>query len=107
MPGAESIDLRRRAAELRRVATRIDAAPALDLPAWSGPDTWSGRRVAEAEAHYDLARRTVLGHATLLRDQARAFECRADELDVMASSGPSAVGSSTSGSPMPGVGTAW
>ena len=77
-------DHRRRAAELRRLADRIDDTPLLTLHEWAGGDTWMSPRTAELRSQLSTDQRRVRDAAIELRYQAWWLERQADALDAAA-----------------------
>ena len=80
----QATEYRRRAAELRRLADRLDSSPLLTLHQWAGPETWTSPLVEECRAQLTVDQQTVRSAADELRDQAWRFERRAEALDAAA-----------------------
>ncbi len=75
-------EYRRRAAGLRRMATRLDESPLLVLHRWAGDDTWSSPRVEECRAQLASDQIRVRAAADELRIEARHLERRAEVLEA-------------------------
>lgn len=73
-------DLRARAARLRSVARRLDAAKVLDVYQRAGTEVWMGPTPSRCLEELLRIRSTILGAADDLRDAARNLEVRADHL---------------------------
>jgi len=82
---------RRRAAELRRLADRLDDSPVLTLHHWAGPGTWTSPRVEECRAQLTVDQAQIRVAADELRSEAWRFERRAEELEAAAALVPPAV----------------
>lgn len=76
--------LRQRAAELRRLATRIEQLPVMRLDAYAGDDTWSGPRPTLCRTTLCTNQRQLHQAADDLRWHAYRFEIEADEADTLA-----------------------
>ena|GEM_PF-698838 len=81
---ARADQLRRRAAELRALATTIEAGPVMRLEQLAGDDTWRGLRPTLCRTLLATNVHQLHQAADDLRWQAWLFEQRADELDVIA-----------------------
>ena len=77
IPDPIAAELRRRAAVLRRFATRLDSAAVNELVRRAGSDTWIGPAADDCCADLQLQRTVMTGSATDLRAVARALEQRA------------------------------
>ncbi len=75
-------EYRRRAAGLRRMATRLDETPLLVLHHWAGEDTWSSPRVEDCRAELASDQIRIRAAADELRIEARRLECRAEVLEA-------------------------
>lgn len=87
----DAADLRRRAAELRRLAAHLAATPIDELMSWAGPDTWVSPRAAELREQLVTDRRRLhdavddlRGHAAWLDRQADAAEAAAAAATALA-----------------------
>lgn len=81
---ARADQFRRRAAELRALATTIEAGPVMRLEQLAGDDTWRGLRPTLCRTLLATNVHQLHQAADDLRWQAWLFEQRADELDVLA-----------------------
>lgn len=72
-----AVELRRRAAVLRRFAARLDAALVNELVRSAGAETWIGPAADDCFADLQLQRTVMIGSADELRARARALEQRA------------------------------
>jgi hypothetical protein len=88
----EAAHLRRRAAELRRLAHHLAATPLDDLARWAGPDTWVSPRAAELCDQLALDRLRLLGAVDDLRLHARWLERQADAADAAAAAAAALAG---------------
>ncbi|MET0325862.1 MAG: hypothetical protein ABW122_06310 [Ilumatobacteraceae bacterium] len=82
---------RQRAAELRRLADRLDDSPVLTLHQWAGPETWTSPRVEEYRAQLTVDQAQIRDAADDLRREAWRFDRRADELEAAAAVAPPGV----------------
>jgi hypothetical protein len=74
--------LRRRSADLRCLAGRIERAPLGAIRAGAGPDSWRGPAANELCANVDRYCRRVADAADELRWRARLLDERAAELEA-------------------------
>ena len=75
---------RRRAADLRRLATHLDATPLPEMIRMAGPDTWVSPRAAELRDQLGLDRARLQSSVDELRRQAHWLDQQADALDAAA-----------------------
>ena len=75
---------RRRAVQLRRYASHLDATPMDDLLRWAGPDTWFGPVADELVLELRRDRCRLAEAADDLRRHARCLDLEADELELRA-----------------------
>jgi hypothetical protein len=80
----EAARLRRRAAELRRLAAHLDDTPFDDLARWAGPDTWVSPRAADLRAQLAVDRARLGGAIDDLLLHARWLERQADAVEAAA-----------------------
>ena len=73
---------RRRAAHLRRLATRLGATPSMSLHLHAGVDTWYGPRADACTSDLALAQQAVHHAVDELLTQAFAFDHHADQLEA-------------------------
>ena len=79
-----AVELRRRAAELRRLAEHVAATPLWEVARRAGPDTWISPRAEELRLQLDADRRRLVEAADDLRRHARYLERQAEALEAVA-----------------------
>ncbi len=77
-------ELRRRAGELQRLASRLGAVPLADLDGWAGPDTWSSPGAEECRAMSGRDRQRVAHAVEELLERASGLVRQADTIDAVA-----------------------
>ena len=75
-------ELRRRADELRRLATHLDATPVLAVLDRAGPDTWVSPRAEQLRAELGVDRRRLTEAVEDLRAHARHLERQAEAAEA-------------------------
>ena len=80
----QAVEYRRRAAELRRLADRLDDSPVLTLHQWAGPETWTSPRVEQCRDELALDQIRIRAAAEQLRSEAWRLQRRAEDLEVAA-----------------------
>jgi hypothetical protein len=80
----EAAELRRRAAELRRLASHLAATPLDDLVRWAGPDTWLSPRAAQLRDELAVDRARLASAVDDLARHARWLERRAEAAELLA-----------------------
>ena len=88
MPDPHAVDCRRRAAELRRMASRLDDSPLLVLHRWAGEDTWSSPTVEDRRAQLASDQNRIRAAADELRTEARRLERRAEVREASLAAAP-------------------
>ena len=91
-PTIAAIEFRRRAADLRQLASAIEQLPALRLDVHAGDDTWRGNRAALCRSVLSTNQGQLHVAADQLRWRAIEFERQADGLDAAAAAGSVAAG---------------
>jgi hypothetical protein len=76
-------ELRRRVAELRRVATHLDATPLAAVLEGAGPDTWLSPHAEELREQLGVDRRRLADAVDDLRRHARYLERQAEAVEVV------------------------
>jgi hypothetical protein len=71
-------ELRRRAADLRRLAVHLSATPLDDLAGWAGPETWMSPRASELRAQLGVDRARLQESVDDLYRHARWLELQAE-----------------------------
>ena len=88
----QAVEYRRRAAELRRLADRLDDSPVLTLHHWAGPETWTSPRVDQCRDQLRVDQAQIRDAVDQLRAEAWRLQRRAEDLEaaaaVAASIGP-------------------
>jgi hypothetical protein len=88
----QAVEYRRRAAELRRLADRLDDSPVLTLHQWAGPETWTSPRVEQCRDQLTVDQAQIRVAADELRSEAWRLQRRAEDLEaaalVAAAAGP-------------------
>jgi hypothetical protein len=79
-PDARSIELRRRAERLRRLADRIERCSVMQLDRYAGDDTWRGQRPALCVATLEHNQRQLFHAADDVRMHAMRLVREADLL---------------------------
>jgi hypothetical protein len=82
-----TVELRRRAAELRRLAAHVDATPLHEVGHRAGPDTWTGPRADALREQLDVDRRRLRVASDDLRSHARHLERTAEAMEAAAAVG--------------------
>jgi hypothetical protein len=77
-------EYRRRAADLRRLAARLDAVPLADVESWAGPDTWRSAGADHCRQQLAIDRQRIAHAVDELRERAWMFERQADAVDAAA-----------------------
>jgi hypothetical protein len=77
-------DLRRRADELRRFASHLDATPVDEMLRWAGADTWTSPRADELRGELGGDRGRLRAASDDLRLAAHSLDARADAVDEQA-----------------------
>lgn len=80
----EAVEYRRRAAELRRLADRLDDSPVLTLHQWAGPETWTSPRVEQCRDQLTVDQAQIRDAADQLRSEAWRLQRRAEDLEAVA-----------------------
>ena len=75
-------DLRRRVAELRRLADHLAATPLREIADRAGPATWVSPRAEELRAQLDVDARRLRDSVDDLRDHARYLERQAEAVEA-------------------------
>jgi hypothetical protein len=81
---------RRRAEELRRLATELEASPVLRLQDGAGCDTWTSPAIDACRTILAGDQARLLQAATELHEQAGWYEHQADALDAIAAAAAAA-----------------
>ena len=84
----QAAECRRRAAELRTLAERLDDSPVLTLHRWAGPETWTSPRVEQCRAQLEVDQARIRDAADQLRSEAWRLERRAEDLEAAATLAP-------------------
>ena len=80
----QAVEYRRRAAELRRLADRLDDSPVLTLHQWAGPETWTSPRVDQCRDQLRVDQSLIRDAADQLRTEAWRLQRRAEDLEAAA-----------------------